>query len=369
MLILDETTNTVKQLEQRSFSSLNLSERNHLQKWILDFPAMLGEDLLIIQEEFDGWRDTRERLDVLAIDKAGQLVIIENKLDDSGRDVVWQAMKYAAYCSSLSKAEIVKIHNEYLQSIGDNEANAADRIAEFLGVEDLSDIDLNEGSGQRVILTAARFRNEVTATALWMIDHGINIKCMRITPYSHNDNILINVEQVIPPIEAQEYMVRVGRKKSEENQDRSRNSDRHILRKRFWSALLPKLTDSAASVFQNRSAGVDHWLSGATGHSGVNHQFHFLKDKLRYDLNIANAATEYNKHAFDALQAEQANIDAAFGAPLIWLRLDDYKSRRISYEISFDSYNEAKWPEAISWLNEHMNRGIAAIQPHLDALK
>ena len=62
-------------------------------------PDALGEELLIIQKEFDGFElffsalnAGRERLDLLALDKAGNLVIIENKLDDSGRDVVWQAM-------------------------------------------------------------------------------------------------------------------------------------------------------------------------------------------------------------------------------------------------------------------------------------
>ena len=56
-------------------------------------PDALGEELLIIQKEFDGFADTRERLDLLALDKNGQLVIIENKLDDTGRDVVWQAVQ------------------------------------------------------------------------------------------------------------------------------------------------------------------------------------------------------------------------------------------------------------------------------------
>lgn len=40
-------------------------------------PSSLGEELLIIQKEFDGFADTRERLDLLAIDKNGNLVIIE----------------------------------------------------------------------------------------------------------------------------------------------------------------------------------------------------------------------------------------------------------------------------------------------------
>ena len=57
---------------------------------------------------------TRERLDLLALDKDGKLVIIENKRDDTGREVVWQAIKYAAYCSSLNKAEIVEIYQRYL---------------------------------------------------------------------------------------------------------------------------------------------------------------------------------------------------------------------------------------------------------------
>jgi hypothetical protein len=56
-----------------------------------------GEELLVIQKEFSGFSDTHERLDILALDKQGSLVLIENKLDDTGRDVTWQALKYASY--------------------------------------------------------------------------------------------------------------------------------------------------------------------------------------------------------------------------------------------------------------------------------
>ncbi|MCV5555259.1 hypothetical protein OFN13_29650, partial [Escherichia coli] len=84
----------------KKFSELGFTERKHLQEWLAHEPSALGEELLIIQKEFDGFDDTRERLDLLALDKDGNLVIIENKLDDSGRDVVWQALKYASYCAS-----------------------------------------------------------------------------------------------------------------------------------------------------------------------------------------------------------------------------------------------------------------------------
>lgn len=41
-------------------------------------------------------------------------MIIENKLDDSGRDVVWQALKYAGYCANLRQESVVEIFQMYL---------------------------------------------------------------------------------------------------------------------------------------------------------------------------------------------------------------------------------------------------------------
>lgn len=93
MYRVDSDSNRVVQLRKVGFSELGFRERNHLQEWIAHQPDVLGEELLIIQKEFDGFDDTRERLDLLALDKQGSLVVIENKLDDSGRDVVWQCLK------------------------------------------------------------------------------------------------------------------------------------------------------------------------------------------------------------------------------------------------------------------------------------
>jgi len=367
MYVLNESSNTISPLEKRTFSSLKLSERNHLQKWILAHPEMLGEELLILQEEFDGWDETRERLDVLALDKNGRLVIIENKLDDSGKDVVWQAQKYAAYCSSLTRQDILKLYRDYLGP--ENNGTAEETMAAFLEVEDLSEIEISEGTSQRIILTAAKFRKEVTATCLWLIDHGIDIQCKRITPFSYDGKVLLNVEQVIPPKEAAEFMVRVGRKKVEEQRERKENVERHRRRLKFWGQLLPTLTGKAAELYANRSPGRDHWLSGSTGHSGVNHNFHFLKDRIRYELYIGNSDHDYNKRIFDGLSEHREKLEAAFGDALDWRRLDDKKSSRIFAEKLIETYDEENWPEAFEWLNAATNKGIQVFQPELDRLK
>ncbi|MEW8640165.1 MAG: hypothetical protein AB2544_19340 [Candidatus Thiodiazotropha endolucinida] len=99
MYRIEPEKNKITKLQQRTFSELGFKERENLQEWIAKEPNVLGEELLIIQKEFSGFSDTQERLDLLALDKQGSLVIIENKLDDSGRDVTWQSLKYASYCS------------------------------------------------------------------------------------------------------------------------------------------------------------------------------------------------------------------------------------------------------------------------------
>ncbi len=83
-------------IEEVDFARLGLKESRDIQEWVADNPGILGDDLLIIGKEFSGFDRTNERLDLLAVDRDGRLVIIELKRDDSGADVHWQAIKYAS---------------------------------------------------------------------------------------------------------------------------------------------------------------------------------------------------------------------------------------------------------------------------------
>src|SRR5580700_5057859 len=114
MFKIDTASNSIVSLTTRTFGELGFKERANLQEWIAKTPSCLGEPLLIIQKEFSGFSDTNERLDLLASDKQGSLLVIENKLDDTGRDVTWQALKYASYCSRLSKEHVRRIYQSFL---------------------------------------------------------------------------------------------------------------------------------------------------------------------------------------------------------------------------------------------------------------
>ena len=215
MYLIDQDNNSLVIVEKCSFKSLGMDERNNLQEWIAKEPSSLGEALLIILKEFDGFSDTRERLDLLALDKLGNLVNIENKLDDSGSDVTWQAIKYASYCSSLTKQDIIEIYQKYLGS----SISAEESLADFFEVKDLSDIEINVGNSQRIFFVAANFRKEVTSSVMWLSNFNLRIKCFKVTPFKYHDKVLLDFDQIIPIKDADEYTIKIASKKQNETQN------------------------------------------------------------------------------------------------------------------------------------------------------
>lgn len=364
MFKLDQSANRIAKLEKRSFSELNLRERDNLQEWLANLPDALGEELLIIQKEFDGFDETRERLDLLALDKEGSLVVIENKLDDTGRDVVWQALKYVAYCSSLSKSQIISIFQAYLNRYQDG-GDASQIICDFLNIPEIDEVVLNSGANQRFILVAANFRKEVTATVLWLLENGVRGQCFKVTPYSLDQELLLDISQIIPTPEAQEYMIGISSKGSEEKQSRGVQRNSHKLRLEFWELALEELSRSGIKTFQNISPGRDHWLNAGSGLKGCPYTLIFGKSEVRVEFNMARSLQEDNKKTFDHLFTKREQIEEAFGHKMVWERLDLKKASRVKYSMAIDGYDQTNWQEMATWLAEHIVKLEEAIAPQI----
>lgn len=368
MYRINHQTNRITKLKQMRFSELGFSERNHLQEWLANQPDALGEELLIIQKEFDGFDDTKERLDLLAIDKQGALVIIENKLDDSGRNVVWQSLKYASYCSTLSKTQIGEIYQKYLDKTGYGK-DAKSLVCEFLGKEDFEEVVLNPGNDQRLIMVAAEFRKEVTSTVLWLLKHRVFVKCFKATPFQDGPDLFLTVEQLIPLPEAEELMIGISEKEVEEQSLERGQATRYQLRTDFWHQTLEALQDANATLYGNVAPSRDHWLNAGSGLSGVHYAMIFNRDEARVNFVLGRASKEKNKALFDILHARSTELDQAFGAPLSWRRMDDKKVSIIEYAKSFDGHNRDSWPDMIAWLVTHIQRIEKAFDPEIPSLR
>ena len=83
---IDPKTHDSESMREIEFAELGFQERRDIQEWVAKNPGILGERLLIVSKEFSGFDRTNERLDLLAVDEEGRLVIIELKRDDTGAD-------------------------------------------------------------------------------------------------------------------------------------------------------------------------------------------------------------------------------------------------------------------------------------------
>lgn len=366
MFVLNRDKNIIIRIKAKTFSDLGFKEREHLQEWIESNPESLNEELLFIQKEFGEFGETRERLDLLAIDKHGNLVVIENKLDDSGRDVTWQVLKYASYCASLSKPQIRDIYQAYLDKKGSKE-NGEANIVDFLEKEDWEEVRLNQD--QRIILVSGSFRKEVTSTVMWLLNrYNMKIECFKATPYLNNEEILINIEKIIPVKETEEYTIRMAEKIQEDQSSQNELKERHIIRKEFWQLLIQRY-NAVSKLYSNISPTKDAWISAGTGLSGVGFNFVVSKNYARTEVYMSRSNTEENKFIFDRLHARREDVEREM--PTIqWERLDNKKASRIKMEKTGVSlYNREDWEEMINFMVINMQEIERVFRPLLVRIK
>jgi len=369
MYKINKATNNVEKLEQRLFKELKIKERDHLQEWIAKNPEMLGEELLIIQKEYDGFNETNERLDLLAIDKDGGLVIIENKLDDTGKDVVWQALKYTSYCSTLTTNQIIKLYQCYLDK-WQNGDDAKQNLLDFLERSE-EELLLNRND-QRMIFVANNYRKEVTSTVLWLLKHDIQIKCFRATPYAMGDDVFLQVEQIIPLPETAEFMIDAKEKQKEESDKSKTVEESEVRLVKFWSLLKNRLKESKLDYLE-RVSPKPHYNLGFWKGNGK-YAFCIGKHTFRVELYFSN---DSNKELIDAMAKYKDAIETSFDGKIEWERLNNKKASRIKFEMTKEQVNllngkfsdETNWDDLLNWYVVSMDKFYKTFNPFLDKIQ
>ena len=102
------------ELKEISQAKLDLEER--LESWIERDISIVSDDLLVIGRQVK--TDFGATIDLLCIDRNGDLAILELKRDKTPRDVVAQALDYASWVKDLSNERITEIANSYLGDKG-----------------------------------------------------------------------------------------------------------------------------------------------------------------------------------------------------------------------------------------------------------
>ncbi|MBX7104574.1 MAG: hypothetical protein K1X57_10870, partial [Gemmataceae bacterium] len=170
MLKIDRLKQTFSRLDSPSLADASISERYDLQEYICNSPDAffeeLGQTLFFIAKEIQPSDDVEDRIDILALDKEGQAVVLELKRGNH-RLQMFQAISYAGMVSGWQP-------DDFFDCL---DAERREKLSDFLEVEKE---EINRR--QRIILVAEAFDYSVLVGAEWLTEKfGVDILCCRLS--------------------------------------------------------------------------------------------------------------------------------------------------------------------------------------------
>jgi hypothetical protein len=204
MPIFEVTSNEIRGIPETSFQAVGLRERQDLQRLLREQVAVISPDTMVLAEHFGEWEDPHDHIDLLGLDKQGNLVVIELAgAEDEPMEL--QSVRYASLVAALDFERAVVVHQRFLDSIGRGHDDARAAILGFLGWE-VPDPDCF-AQDVRIVLAASGFSRELTTTVLWLNERRLDIRCVRLKPYSYGKHLMLDVSQLIPLPDAEQYQV------------------------------------------------------------------------------------------------------------------------------------------------------------------
>ena len=151
-------------------------EESVLEKWLETNPDGILEDgrVLIIGRQVR--TDLGGVIDLLGVDRQGNVVVVELKRDRTPRDVVVQALEYAAFAARLdvdALEGILRVHEQ------DGALGLGDHHREYFEVDESEAVAFNKD--QRIVIVGQRVTPEIKQTALFLRSKGIDITCVGFT--------------------------------------------------------------------------------------------------------------------------------------------------------------------------------------------
>jgi hypothetical protein len=292
----------INRLEETSFGLAGLHERRDLQRLLRENVEVIAPETLVIAEEFGDWEDSRRRVDLLAIDKDAKLVVIELKRTEDGGHMELQSIRYASMVSTMTFDQATDIFGRYLQQLGKETQDPRAAILDFLDWDDPDDGQFAQDV--RIVLASAEFSKEVASTVLWLIDHGIDIRCVRLKPYNFSGHLLIDVQQIIPLPEAAAYQFQVREKTLKERQARVSNAD--------FTRFDVQIGDEAHSSMWKRNALFlicRRLCEKAVSPDEIASLFDWRANRVWYAVDGAVDASEFERRASEKASAGGLSFD------------------------------------------------------------
>lgn len=355
----DKNLKDISICKETDLKSHKIYERQDIEKWVENCPEILCEDLIIITTEYDKFDKTNERLDLLAIDKEGNLVVIELKRDDSGKSMEFQAIKYAAYCSTLTLNDVVKLYQNYQskRKMSVSEEDSKNEIINFIDNDEFEEFT----EKPRIILVSKKYRPEVTSSVLWLRKFGIDITCIKLTPYELDNNIIVFESTILIPLpETKDFIIQSERKDSIEH-TKTLSQEAYI---KFYTDLIRKLKQVLPNQYPKPIP--KNYYQVPTEINGVHFEWAFHgrpRSSFGVELHF-EGNKRYNKDTIDKIENLKTKIEQ-YTKERVIIQKDWGKSWSRLY---IEKHEGEMTEELKDWAVNNMKIFIDLLQPEIDKL-
>ena len=124
-------------------SAGTIGSEDWVEDWLECDISALDPDLMVIGRQVP--TSFRGRIDLLCLDRVGDLVVVELKKGRTPRDVTAQALEYASWVNDLTFDDVAKLANDYLKR-KDRSASLESAFTERFDTELPEDINLGHRS-------------------------------------------------------------------------------------------------------------------------------------------------------------------------------------------------------------------------------
>ncbi|MCE5259890.1 MAG: endonuclease NucS [Chloroflexi bacterium] len=180
-----------KQPQQLAGSQLDSEQQ--LEDMIVAQPRLLSEDWMLIGcQEDTGYGG---RIDLLAIEPDGSLVLIELKRNRTPRDVVAQTLDYANWMEALESEDIAQIYGRYKPN-----GNLSDDFRKRFGTP-LDEETINTSHKLIIVASSLDDSTERIVSYLNKRDIPLNVLCFQI--FQNGEDKLLSRTWLLDPVHTQ----------------------------------------------------------------------------------------------------------------------------------------------------------------------
>jgi len=163
-----------------------------LEDWLEENPDGILEDskVLIIGRQIN--TNLGSRIDLLALDRDGDVVAIELKRDRTPRDTLAQALEYASFAEQIDTNQLEAILQSYLN---DESLTLAEYHRKYFDLAPDEAVAFNKD--QRIVIVGQRVTSEVRQTASFLRSKGIRVTCVEFSFFQSNGGTNLLSQEIV----------------------------------------------------------------------------------------------------------------------------------------------------------------------------